>query len=367
MKTTIVFDQSAIAFDRWYAFPGGTSPELEQRDFLREYAKRIYNLVLNFGASRVIFAMDSRVGYWRTDVYRDWYLKNCSVATDVAERVWMRHDNQKYLVVADGFSEKTSKIKLKKGAADWEFEPSDSAFVPAQEALLDVGLTEGIKQHIREHLPSYKGSRKKREWGYVTTQEKWHELRHSSALIASRCFPGKCICVDRAEADDVAFELVQNRFPDEEIVLVTSDADWDQLVGEGVTRYDFQQGKTVVGWELGQAILREKILSGDTSDCIKGIALPGKSNCIGLEGARKMLNTLSPQEILAQAKEEGWHDQLKFNTRLVQLGRAPEEIRAATLEIMAVSDTAPTDTLEALGLTKSEIHQIRLQAAISGV
>jgi len=363
----MVLDQSGLAFDRWYSIPGGTSPELEKRDFLREYAKKLYTLVNMFQVDEVWFALDSKVGYWRSDVYDAYYRKHCKVGVDVGERVWLFYDNAKYVIAPSGFNGEHIKVKPKKDSDYLGSEPG--ATVPLGNFLLDPEVAQELKDLAKEHAPAYKGSRKKREWVHTTSQSIWHELRHDSALMAHGCFPGKVIYVPRAEADDGAFEAVDMLAEGDEIVLVSADGDWDQLVRPGVTRYDFQKQSTTEGSsQLGMESLKVKLLGGDTSDCISGIARPGKSNCVAAAGAKTLLMEYPGTAIRELAKSEGWLEQLKLNRTLMQLGMAPEDIRKQLREQVEAPAQGRTDLmgLERFGLTKSEIHQIRLQTAVLG-
>lgn len=84
------------------------------------------------------------------------------------------------------------------------------------------------------------------------------------------------------EADDLA-GILTRRFaknPDDEVLLVTGDQDWIQLVRENVSWRDIRDDTRRVtmknftdytGYKTPHAFLQGKALQGDTSDCIPGV------------------------------------------------------------------------------------------------
>lgn len=96
------------------------------------------------------------------------------------------------------------------------------------------------------------------------------------------------------EADDMAGYLVSElmRKPDTEIVLISGDGDWIQLVRPGVTWRDMRDDAKIVtlenlfektGYKTPLAFLEGKCLTGDTSDVISGVG------GIGEKGAPEFL------------------------------------------------------------------------------
>lgn len=84
------------------------------------------------------------------------------------------------------------------------------------------------------------------------------------------------------EADDLAGLLVSRltQMPGNEIVLITGDQDWVQLVRPGVTWRDLRDDSRVItldnlfnktGYKTPYGFLEGKCLHGDSSDCISGV------------------------------------------------------------------------------------------------
>ena len=84
------------------------------------------------------------------------------------------------------------------------------------------------------------------------------------------------------EADDLAGLLVSKimKKPDQEILMISGDQDWAQLVREGVTWRDPRENDRVInlanfaektGYRTPLSFLEGKALHGDSSDCIPGV------------------------------------------------------------------------------------------------
>ena len=96
------------------------------------------------------------------------------------------------------------------------------------------------------------------------------------------------------EADDMAGYLVSelSRKPENEIVLISGDGDWLQLVRNNVSWRDMRDDAKIVnsknffdktGYANPMAFLEGKCLQGDTSDCIPGVG------GIGAKGAPEFM------------------------------------------------------------------------------
>lgn len=144
-----------------------------------------------------------------------------------------------------------------------------------------------------EALPEYKSNR--------TADAKKIEVR--DAYAAQRPFIAEMLevlgvrqlIVTTHEADDMAgfyVESITSKSAENEIVLITGDKDWIQLVRPGVTwcdlrddsrRVDHKNLMDKTGYATPFAFLQGKCLQGDTSDCISGVG------GIGEKGAPEFL------------------------------------------------------------------------------
>lgn len=112
------------------------------------------------------------------------------------------------------------------------------------------------------------------------------------------------------EADDLAGYMVTELMhkPDTEIVLISGDQDWLQLVRPGVTWRDMRDDAKIVhsgnffdktAYKTPLGFLEGKCLQGDSSDCISGVG------GIGEKGAIDLISTFGSVRNFWQACEDG--------------------------------------------------------------
>lgn len=115
----------------------------------------------------------------------------------------------------------------------------------------------------------------------ITERRKEKEIFYQQREIVMECleevFVRQCVC-DKVEADDLIAYYVNNKEPNERIVIMSNDRDLTQLISEDVIVYIQGQKKfintknhtTEIGYNY-QNVLLKKIVCGDASDNIKGI------------------------------------------------------------------------------------------------
>jgi len=145
-------------------------------------------------------------------------------------------------------------------------------------------MWDGKAQWRYDLLPEYKGKRED-DPKKVAMREAYREQRPLIGKML-KLVGVKQVVVSNQEADDLAGYFVKTlgAKPDNEIVLVTGDQDWLQLIQRNVSWYDPRQdGKWVTfnaftdktGFLTQEAFLQGKALAGDTSDCIPPTAFRG--------------------------------------------------------------------------------------------
>jgi 5'-3' exonuclease len=93
------------------------------------------------------------------------------------------------------------------------------------------------------------------------------------------------------EADDIAAYIVQeiNKYPITDVWLISSDRDWDLLIGQGINRFSYVTRKEVTldnwathyDWDIDEYI-SIKCLMGDAGDNIKGVEGIGPKRAMDL-------------------------------------------------------------------------------------
>lgn len=155
-----------------------------------------------------------------------------------------------------------------------------------------VVLWDGVAQWRYDIHPEYKSNR--------TDDPKKVEVK--KAYYVQREYIKKCyealgirqMTASTHEADDLAGILVGllTQVPENEIVLISGDRDWIQLVKHNVTWRDLRDDSRVINssnffdktaYKTPYAFLEGKALQGDNSDCISGVG------GIGEKGAPELL------------------------------------------------------------------------------
>ena len=123
----------------------------------------------------------------------------------------------------------------------------------------------------RDYFDEYKLNRKKQK---ETSSMDWDEIHSILERIRQEVkenFPYKNMRVDRCEGDDIIAVLTRRFHLDEEIVVVSSDKDFQQLQKyDGVVQY-CPRKKRFLNCENPDYFLFEHIVTGDSSDGIPNV------------------------------------------------------------------------------------------------
>ena len=143
---------------------------------------------------------------------------------------------------------------------------------------------EGSTLNKKNLFPAYKGNRKLKRinnFGGFTSQEEESESIENQLLRLVeylQCLPLDMCAIDRVEADDTMAYLATKFQHDNEVVIMSSDQDFLQLVNDKITIYSPTKKKFYtperVKEEYGvtaQNYLQMKILLGDNSDNVPGV------------------------------------------------------------------------------------------------
>ena len=146
-----------------------------------------------------------------------------------------------------------------------------------------IAADQGSSAYRKVILPSYKQNRKEKYESQ--TPEEAEQFKKFFAEY-ERCLSTlsnlyTVVRKQSTEADDLAAHIVKHRskYGIGDIVLISSDRDWDLLIQEGVMRFSYVTRKevTVENWDEHYEVSREqyacfKCLTGDKGDNVPGIA-----------------------------------------------------------------------------------------------
>lgn len=158
-----------------------------------------------------------------------------------------------------------------------------------------IACDEGSSKYRKELYPEYKQNRKDKYALQTPEEAKEFEeffVEFNRVLMTIEAegvypllkFPG-------VEADDIAAYITQtiNKYPITDIWLISSDKDWDLLIGDGINRFSYVTRKEVTldnwsthyDWDIDEYI-SIKCLMGDAGDNVKGIEGIGPKRAVDL-------------------------------------------------------------------------------------
>jgi 5'-3' exonuclease len=124
--------------------------------------------------------------------------------------------------------------------------------------------------------------------------------------------------VDRCEADDIIAIMCKETFKNDEVIIVSSDSDMNQLTNNNIKQYDPMKRK-IVQCMNPQRELDLKVLTGDKSDNI-----PPVKRKVGIVTAGKILT--SGLDIFLNESAENKSNYIR-NKTLIDLNFIPTEIK----------------------------------------
>lgn len=227
---------------------------------------------------------------------------------------------------------------------------------------------EGSTLNKKNLYPDYKGNRKLKR---ITNFSGFNDQAEESESIENQllrlveylqCLPLDMAVIDRAEADDTMAYLATKFAPTHDVVIMSSDQDFLQLVNDKITIYSptkkkfYDSAKVIEEYNVPpQNYLQVKILLGDSSDNVPGVPKLGPKKL--LKNFPELLEEkpVSLNEILTKAKStEGtmyeavtmFSHQLKINEQLMDLHN-PNLSEMMKMEVEDVI-TQPKNTMDKL-------------------
>ena len=182
-------------------------------------------------------------------------------------------------------------------------------------------------------FPEYKANRKKARYDskYDWTQifDTLNQVREEIVNMT----PYKCIRVEGCEADDVIATIVENKGP-EQILIVSPDHDFIQLQKyPGVKQYSNLKKKWVEPKVDPVTDLEVKVLKGDIGDGVPNVM--SDDNVLAEEGLRQTPLRKSKMELLMQDPESLGTTvarRIIRNRDMIDLSRCPDYLKQEILE-----------------------------------
>jgi DNA polymerase-1 len=199
----------------------------------------------------------------------------------------------------------------------------------------------GSTQNKKNLYPDYKGNRKLKRItnfeGFSNQAEESESIENQLLRLVEylQCLPIDICSIDRAEADDTIGYLATKFAETKDVVIMSSDQDFLQLVNEKITVYSPTKKKFYnperIKAEYGlppQNYLQMKILLGDSSDNVPGVPKLGPKKLIKNFPELVEEKTVTLNEILDKSEKENtgmygavhnFKHQLIINEKLMDL------------------------------------------------
>lgn len=167
------------------------------------------------------------------------------------------------------------------------------------------------------------------------------------------------------EADDIAgyYSRKLIKGDDSNVVLVTGDRDWQQLINESVSWFDprtdslvnFVNFEAETGYNCVENFLAAKALIGDTSDNIKGVNMIGEKACYGIFEHFESIDDLFERWVDFDPKGTSLSRARKAITTFVQLSDVKGHIFERNMLLMNLIQ-CPYDISEAIELNGQPLN-----------
>lgn len=291
---------------------------------------RLIDYISLFNPRHIIFALEGKDA-WRRGVVKEYYNTHSDVYWNKTE-YYIQSDNDVFMVqqAGDGFAVTKFGPDTLKDLAELKHKKLCDMPEKQRRMFWDVYTAGGDPI-----LPSYKGTRKKKPWTFAIDKKVWAEYRERFAFELAPLFRAKAVQCMRAEGDDVIYASVKKYAGEmDDVIVITRDSDMCQIDVPGVKLFNHMTGNFMKEDDPAK-YLDGKVLSGDTSDNVHGMAFvdqktgkfkADKKTRISEAGARTLLE--SCPNIYSTAKDEGWVDQYVRNRTLIDLSRVPKDVSA---------------------------------------
>lgn len=331
--------------------------EIELMEWRLRMISCMIEYIRAFNPMHIVLALEGKDG-WRRSFVREWYEKHARVY----------YDSTSLYVLADNRLHSVRKL----GDSSYEvlaMKMSDLPAVSAKKSVLFGDMRAEKKDLLwkmtdakgKPVFPVYKGQRPSQEWPFQVDKSYWMNYKDDFAKEIAPVFRARAIKVSGAEGDDVMYAAAEQKWAKfDEVIVITRDSDMNQLRVPNVRLFDHMKAEFAVVTSP-ESYLSAKILSGDSSDNIHGMAPLDESTGfpkpkgIGRTTAMRMIN--ESVDVHAEAVKGGWTEQYERNRNLIDLSCVPSDVSDGIMKELSAPEPViiPSDFLSRYGVSKSEL------------
>lgn len=364
----LIIDWASLSYHKLYSLITDSALKkygvLTAEDELKLWRNRMVEAVISyvrlFNPMHIVFCLEGKRA-WRKDFVREYYSKHTTVYFDKTS-YYVVSDNYAYVVnkVDDGYS--VVRLLPNQYQSFTSLKHYQLGELPIEKQNMLWGIATPKGDPI---IPSYKGTRKYHEWKFAIDKKYWMEYKETFAVELAPIFRARAVQLVDAEGDDVIYGAVKKfAGSSDDVIVITRDSDMSQIDVKNVRIFNHQTD-TFVNCDYPQQYLDAKVLSGDSSDNINGMAFvnkkdgslnPTKKDQLAEAGALALLENCP--NIYEVAKRNGWDDQYMRNRTLIDLSQVPY----AVSNRIAMELDKPEPELGSFAILESmEIHSTFIQ------
>lgn len=327
---------------------------------LMEWRLRMISCMLEyiraFNPMHIVLALEGKNG-WRRAFVREWYEKHARVYYD-STSLYILADNRLHSVrKIDDASYEVTAMKM-----------SDMPVIASKKSVLFGDMRKEKKDLLwkmtdakgKPVFPVYKGQRSSQEWPFQTDKAFWMEYKDDFARELAPVFRARAVKIEGAEGDDVMYAAAGQWAKFDDVIVITRDSDMNQLTFPNVRLFDHMKC-AFADVTSPEGYLSAKILSGDSSDNIHGMAPIDESTGfpkpkgIGHTTAMRMVN--EAVDVHAEAVRGKWTDQYERNRNLIDLSCVPADVSSRIQAALAEPEPpmASPDFLSKYGVSRSDL------------
>ena len=341
----LVIDWASLSYHQLWSMKTKSSKKqlgsvLPEDDEMIVWRAKMFNRMLDyirlFNPMDIILCLEVKKA-WRKQVVKDYYTKHAEVYYDSIGS-YVCSDNYAYRVTKVGDTYGVAKISPKERPVFESLKHRPLGKLPqqTQDMLWGVKTLSGTPV-----LPSYKGKRGASAWEFSVDKKYWQAYKDEYAMELAPFFRAKAVKCDIAEGDDMIYAAVKKYSGDyDDVIVITRDSDMSQIDVKNLKIFN-HTSENFVECLYPQKYLDAKVLSGDTSDNIRGMAYvdaktgaykPTKANAVSEKEAVTLLENCP--NIYAVAQANGWGEQYMRNRTLIDLSMVPRNVSEAIDVVM---------------------------------
>lgn len=343
----LVIDWASLSYHQLWSMKTKSSKKqlgsiLPEDDELTVWRTKMFNRMLDyvrlFNPMDIILCLEGK-NAWRKQVVKDYYTKYATVYWD-SEGYYVCSDNYTYRVTKAGEGYGVVKVAPKQKSLYESLSHKQLGELPqaTQDMLWGVKTSTGTPV-----LPSYKGKRGASAWEFSVDKKYWQAYKDKYAIELAPFFRAKPVKLHNAEGDDMIYGAVKKYSGQyDDVIVITGDSDMSQMDVKNLKIFNHRTG-AFVECAYPQAYLAAKVLAGDTSDNIRGMAYvdaktgelkPSKAN--GVSEKEAVLLMENCPNIYAVADANGWGEQYMRNRTLIDLSMIPRSIANEVDEVLSM-------------------------------